>query len=153
MAVPLRTISTDMLCRENSHSTSAILHLKEDMLCFGIAISNLEPKLHSGEIDNRTKVYKIVCMSNSTTMSFKIDKAVKERAKSTAESIGIPLSTVITIFLKDFAATGRLEVTAAEDMTPQTERIIEKFREEIAHGNVSPVFSSAKEAEKYLRSL
>lgn len=95
----------------------------------------------------------MVYMSNSTTMSFKVDKDIKAKAKSTADSIGIPLSTVITIFLKDFATTGRLEVTAAEDMTAQTERIIEEFRSEVERGELSPVFSSAKKAEAYLRSL
>ena len=92
-------------------------------------------------------------MSNSTTMSFKIDKHIKAKAKSTADSIGIPLSTVINIFLKDFSTTGRLEVTAAEDMTTQTERVIEEFRKEVERGDLSPSFNSAKDAEKYLRSL
>lgn len=104
-------------------------------------------------IDIRTVVYIMVYMSNSTTMSFKIDKAIKAKAKSTADAIGIPLSTVINIFLKDFSTTGRLEVTAAHDMTPQAERIIEEFRLEVGRGELSPVFSSAKKAEAYLRSL
>lgn len=104
-------------------------------------------------IDNRTKVYIVVRMNTSTTMSFKIDKAVKAKAHATAKAIGIPLSTVINIFLKDFSTTGRLEVTAAHDMTPQTERIIEEFRAEVSRGELSPRFKNSKDAAKYLRSL
>jgi addiction module RelB/DinJ family antitoxin len=95
----------------------------------------------------------MVRMSNSTTMSFKIDKALKTRAQDTASSIGIPLSNVITIYLRDFANTGRLEVTAAEDMTPQMERVIERFRIEKAKGDLSPAFDTTESAEEYLMSL
>lgn len=86
-------------------------------------------------------------------MTFKIDKGVKARAQAAAAAMGIPLSTVINMYLRDFAVTGRLEVTAAEDMTEQTERIIEEFRVEVGRGDLSPKFKSSKEAEDYLRSL
>jgi addiction module RelB/DinJ family antitoxin len=86
-------------------------------------------------------------------MSFKLDKTIKAQAKSTADAIGIPLSTVLTMFLKDFTTTGRLEFTAAEQMTPQMERIIEQFQKEIKQGDISPELKSAADAEKYLRSL
>jgi antitoxin component of RelBE/YafQ-DinJ toxin-antitoxin module len=86
-------------------------------------------------------------------MSFKLDKNIKARAKSTAEAIGIPLSTVLTMFLKDFTATGRIEFTASEQTTPQMERIIEQFRLDIKNGDLSPAFTTSKAAEKYLRAL
>jgi addiction module RelB/DinJ family antitoxin len=92
-------------------------------------------------------------MSNSTTLSFKIDKTIKAKAQDTAAVMGVPLTTVITIFLKDFATTGRLEVTAADDMTVQMERIIETFRSEVKSGQLSPKFTDIKKAEKYLMSL
>lgn len=91
-----------------------------------------------------TKVYTIVRMSNKTTMSFKIDKALKSQAQQTAQAIGIPLSTLINAYLNDMVATGRVEFTASEQMTPQMERIIEKFEAEIAAGHTYGPFSSAK---------
>ena len=92
-------------------------------------------------------------MSNSTTMSFKIDKALKSKAQDTAKAIGIPLSTLINAYLKDFAATGRVEFTASEEMTPQMERIIEEVEGEIARGKTSELFDTAEEAIAYLHNL
>lgn len=95
----------------------------------------------------------MVRMNTSTTVSFKIDKTLKKTAQDTATSMGIPLSTVISAFLKDFAATGRFEIVATEAMTPQMERLIEVFQDEIKAGEVSDKFTSGETAEKHLRSL
>ena len=94
----------------------------------------------------------MVRMSNATTMSFKIDKVTKARAQATAKSIGIPLSTLINAYLNDLVATGRVEFTATEAMTPQMERIIAQAEAEIARGDTVGPFS-LEEAEAYLDSL
>lgn len=99
----------------------------------------------------------MVCMSNTTTMSFKIDKTLKSRAQATAKAIGIPLSTLINAYLNDVVATGRVEFTAAEQMTPQMERIIEQVEGEIARGETYGPFDTVEDmlaslheqAEKY----
>ncbi len=54
------------------------------------------------------------------------------------------------MFLIDFTSSGRLEFTASEQMTPQMERIIEAFRDEVRRGDLSPVFEDLREAEDYL---
>ena len=93
---------------------------------------------------NRTIVYTMVRM-NKTTMSFKIDKMLKLRAQETAKSIGIPLSTLINAYLNDMVATGRVEFTASEKMTPQMERIIEKVELEIANGETYGPFDTVED--------
>lgn len=88
-----------------------------------------------------------------TTMSFKIDKALKAQAQQTAQAIGIPLSTLINAYLNDIVATGRVEFTASEQMTSQMERIIEQVEGEIARGEMSGPFATAQEAIAHLRTL
>lgn len=95
----------------------------------------------------------MVHMSSKTTMSFKIDKVLKNRAQQTAKSIGIPLSTLINAYLNDMVATGRVEFSAPEQMTPQMERIIEKVEAEIARGETSGPFDTVEDAIAYLHTL
>lgn len=96
------------------------------------------------------EVYTMVRML--TTISIKTDKAVKQAATATAKRIGIPLSTLINAYLREFAATGRVEFTAAEQMTPQMERIIKQAETEIAHGDTLGPFDSVDELMSALRS-
>jgi DNA-damage-inducible protein J len=88
----------------------------------------------------------------TTTMTFKIDKEVKAQAQATAKKMGIPLSTLINAYLRDIAATGRVEFTATEQMTPQMERIIQGFKEELKKGDLSPTFDDTEEAIEYLKA-
>ena len=86
----------------------------------------------------------------NTTMTFKIDKAVKERAQATAKSLGIPLSTIINAYLREMSATGRVAFATTEPMTPQTEKIIEAFAKEIKTGDTEGPFN---DVEDFLASL
>lgn len=92
-------------------------------------------------------------MSNSTTMTIKIDKELKKRAQTTAKQIGIPLSTLINAYLREVSATGRVQFSAVEEMTPQMEKIIEQAEEEIAAGEVSGPFDNVEDFIKHLDSL
>lgn len=83
-------------------------------------------------------------------MSIKIDENLKRQAQETASAIGIPLSTLINAYLRDVVATGRVEFSAAEPMTPQMERIIEQAEKEIAAGDISPEFDNAEDAIAWL---
>ncbi len=91
-------------------------------------------------------------MSNSTTISFKIDKTLKAQAQATTKSIGIPLSTLINAYLRDLVATGRVEFTASETMTPQMERIIAQAEAEIVRGDTVGPFT-LDESEAFLDAL
>ena len=88
----------------------------------------------------------------NTTMTFKIDKTLKAQAQKTAKDLGIPLSTLLNAYLRELAATGRVEFSATEEMTPQMERIISEFKNEIKKGETVGPFSSAEDAVKFLDS-
>lgn len=87
-------------------------------------------------------------------MTFKIDKEIKKRAKANAESLGIPLSTLINMYLKDFSTTGHIEFQVeqfpAEKMTPKLEKLLEEVEKEIANGEVSPAFDNVEDAIAWL---
>lgn len=88
-----------------------------------------------------------------TTMTIKIDKGLKLNAQRTAKQIGIPLSTIINAYLREMAATGHVEFTAAEPMTPQMEKIIAQAEKEIKNGETSGPFETAEELFKHLDGL
>jgi addiction module RelB/DinJ family antitoxin len=96
-------------------------------------------------------------MSSKTTVTFSIDREVKDKATKNAKKLGIPLSTLINMYLKDFSETGHVEFDVNrypdEQMTPQMEKIIEQVEKEIANGEVSPTFGNAQDAIAYLEKL
>ena len=86
----------------------------------------------------------------NTTMTFKIDKDLKAQAQKTAQQMGVPLSTLINAYLREIAATGRVELSIVEEMTPQMIRIIESFKHEIATNQTVGPFNNVGEAVAYL---
>lgn len=89
-----------------------------------------------------------------TVINIKADKEVKERAHQVARELGIPLSTVINAYLKQFIRTKEVYFSAAPRMTPGLERLLGAIEKDIAaKKNISPAFSSAAEMDRYLDSL
>lgn len=88
-----------------------------------------------------------------TTISVSVDKQAKDAAQAVAKEIGIPLSSLLNAYLKEIAVTGAVRFEAAEPMTPQMEKIIEQAEKEIAAGELSGPFRSAKELFTHLDSL
>ena len=86
----------------------------------------------------------MVCIMK-TTMTIKVDKAVKERAQATAKNLGIPLSTILNAYLREMSATGRISFAVTEEMTPQTEKIIEDFQKEMNEGKVSKPYDNVED--------
>lgn len=114
--------------------------------------------------DNRytivyTWVYKnnIKFMSTSTNtktiLNFKIDKKLKQSAQRVAERIGVPLSTVINSFVKQFVADESVTFsTPSYRPTPYLIKIVEEAREEYLKGETFGPFYSAEEMIKSLDS-
>lgn len=86
-----------------------------------------------------------------TLLNIRADKEVKEKAQKVAGDLGLPLSTIINAYLKQFIREEEIYFSAAPKMTPQLEMIIEQARADLAKGkNISPLFSSAKAMDEYL---
>ncbi len=96
----------------------------------------------SRTVDFLTVVYTVVTMNTKTVINIKADKEVKEQAQYIAERLGVPLSSVINSFLKQFIRIEEVTFSTSVKMTPALESIlveIEKDRKK--HRNVSKPFT------------
>jgi len=88
-----------------------------------------------------------------TVITIKADRKTKEDAKKLAEELGLSLSAVVNASLRQFVREKELHISAMPRMTPRLERIAEQARKDYKAGkNISPLFSSAKEAIAFLHS-
>jgi len=88
-----------------------------------------------------------------TIINIKADKEIKESAREVARELGVPLGTIINAYLKQFVRTREIYFSAAPTMTPELELIVEIARSDYSgKKNISPIFSSAKDAISYLES-
>ncbi len=81
----------------------------------------------------------------NTVISVKIDKDVKASAQEVAHSAGLTLSTLVNAYLRQVAATRRIELYAPEPMTPKLEKFIEEVEAELKSGKTSKSFDSVEE--------
>ena len=89
-----------------------------------------------------------------TIINIKADKEVKQQAQEVARELGVPLSTVINAYLKQFVRSRQVLLTSAPRMTPALESILGRVEADIkAKRNLSPAFSSAKDMDRYLEEV
>ena len=89
-----------------------------------------------------------------TMINIKADKEVKENAQKVAKDLGLPLSGVINAFLKEFIRNKSISFSAIPRMTSVLENLLGKIEKDIKKGkNMSPVFTSAEDANAYLDTL
>lgn len=89
-----------------------------------------------------------------TIINIKSDKKVKQMAQGVAKDLGLPLSTVINAYLKQFIRNKEVYFSSAPRMTPELEEIIGLTRKDLkSKKNISPIFSTGEEADDYLDSL
>lgn len=89
-----------------------------------------------------------------TILNVKTDKEVKERAQVVAKELGLPLSTVVNAFLKQFIRDKEVIFSSGYRMTPYLEKIIEKAEADRKAGrNIAGPFTTKKQIAEYLDSL
>ena len=89
-----------------------------------------------------------------TMINIRADKEVKENAQRVAKDLGLPLSSIINAFLKQFIRSRSISFSAVPKMTPYLEAVLGKVEKDIKDGkNMSRTFSSAEEANRYLDTL
>ncbi len=79
----------------------------------------------------------------TTVISVKLDKEVKESAQEVAKSAGLTLSSLVNAYLRQVAATRRIEIYSPEQMTPKLEGLIAEVEANITKGNISKGFTNA----------
>jgi len=89
-----------------------------------------------------------------TTINIKADKEVKEKAQKVARDLGMPLSTVINAYLKQFIRTKEVHFYLKGGLKPSVKRRLDRLQKEVIAGkNLSPTFSNARKAAHHLKSL
>lgn len=78
----------------------------------------------------------------NTVISVKLDKDVKESAQEVAKSAGLTLSTLVSAYLRQVAATRRIELYSPEPMTPHLEKLIAEIELELKDGDASKKFTN-----------
>lgn len=89
---------------------------------------------------------------NYAVVSIKLDPKTKKEAQKTAAKVGVPLSTILKRYIKDFIKTETVTFSAREPEIPnaRTARIIRKARRDRLAGKASPIFSTGEEMAKWL---
>ncbi|MFA5432645.1 MAG: type II toxin-antitoxin system RelB/DinJ family antitoxin [Candidatus Paceibacterota bacterium] len=86
---------------------------------------------------------------NTTIINFKTDKTVKEKAQKVAKQMGLNLSDIMNVYLRDFIKKRELNIKL-EEPNGKTIKKIKNVLKEIKNGNVSPSFDDVSEAIKWL---
>ena len=91
-----------------------------------------------------------------TVISVKVETDVRDRARTVAKSMGLPLSTIVNYQLKQFGYDQCIEFTAPLVPNAKTRKILDEALRDIREGRedkFSPAFSDMKEMDKYLDEL
>ncbi len=104
-------------------------------------------------LDRNMPKYILRDMNTKTTILIKADKKVKAAAQKAAKEIGIPLGTVLGMYLRKFARERRFEFEAHR-MSAKLEKELAEVERDMQRGkNISPAFSSPDAGIAYLHSL
>lgn len=88
-----------------------------------------------------------------TTLNIKADTEIKKQAQKVAQDLGMPLSTVVNAYLKQFIRTKEVYFSVGGELKPEVKKRLDRLQKEVLVGkNISPAFDSAKEAIRYLNS-
>lgn len=92
-------------------------------------------------------------MNTQTILNVKTNKQLKSEAKKVAEELGVPLSTVVNAFLKQFVRDKEVTFSASEyHPTPYLQNVIREAQAEYEAGDaIGPL--TGKEFIKHLKSL
>jgi len=86
-----------------------------------------------------------------TLISVKIDKEIKIEAQNLSQNLGIPLSTLVNAYLRQFVREKKATFSTAWQMSPELESVLGPIENDIKHGkNTSIAVTSAKGLNKIL---
>jgi addiction module RelB/DinJ family antitoxin len=89
-------------------------------------------------------------MNTKTILNVKTDKKLKAAAQKTADLLGVPLSTAVNAFLKQFVREKTLVLSANEKFqpTPYLMAAIEQAERDFAEGKSEGPFTAEELIEK-----
>ncbi len=92
-------------------------------------------------------------MNSYTILNVKTDKKLKADAKKVSEELGVPLSTIVNAFLKQFVRDKEVTLSLHQHSpSPYLVRLIDAAREEFEAGkSIGPM--NAEQLIKHLKAL
>ena len=97
--------------------------------------------------------YRIYSVCMKTLINIKADKEIKEAAQYIAQELGLSLSAVMNAYLRQFIREKSVEFSLKPRLKPQVLKRLRQAEKDYKAGkNISPVFSSTRDAIKYLNS-
>lgn len=86
-----------------------------------------------------------------TVINVKIDPYLKSEAQAVAKAIGLPVSTVVAVSLREFVRTRSITVSDPPRLRPEVEAELLQISAEAKKGiNVSPVFNTLDDTFSWL---
>ena len=92
----------------------------------------------------------------TTLLNIKIEDKLKKQAQAVAAELGFPLSTLLKAYIRQLInnKTVYFSIKPTYQMTPELEEELNQIEDDIKTGrNLSPGFSTAKDALAYLKSV
>lgn len=87
-----------------------------------------------------------------TVINIKTDKETKISAQKLAEELGVSLSAVVNVYLRQFIRTREFSFSLSYSMSPDLEKTLVDVEKDIAkRENLSPEFDNAKDAIAWLK--
>ncbi len=101
-------------------------------------------------VDKYILKYILWYMNTHTILNVKTDKKLKAEAKRISEDLGVPLSTVVNAFLKQFVRDKEITLSLNQyRMTSYLENLVAEARKEYAEGNVKKY----RDVDTFLKAL
>ena len=89
-----------------------------------------------------------------TILNIKIDPETKVQIQEFAAELGVPVSVIMNAQIKQMLRDRKIVLSTELEPTPYLVKIMEQVEKDLKTGrNMSPAFSTAKEAINYLNSL
>lgn len=84
-------------------------------------------------------------MSSKTSILIKTDTQVKRAAQKAAKEIGIPLGTVLGMYLRKFARERRIEFDAPSSPNARTAKLLRQSQREFEQGKFAGPFANLED--------
>lgn len=91
-------------------------------------------------------------MSNTAVINVRTSPRVKTQAQEIAQKLGLNLSVLINAYLKQLVRTKAVSFSLTEEPADYLLQILKESKEDIKKGRVSPSFSKANDAIKWLNN-
>jgi addiction module RelB/DinJ family antitoxin len=93
-------------------------------------------------------------MVMNTVINVKTDKHLKTEAQKLSKSFGLPLSTVINAYLREFVKERRIVFSESPLLNSRTQKILEEALKDVKAGkNLYGPFETSTEIDRFLDSV